>query len=260
MNRVFALANQKGGVGKTTTAISLGAYMAAKGERVLIVDMDPQANATSGLGFDKWNIGLSTYDVLIRNSDPATSIIHTNRWGLDLIGSSPELAAAEVEMVSLENREWLLRRALERIWNDYSYIFIDCPPSLGLLTVNALTAATDVIVPVQCEYLALEGLSLLLDTIERIRQSLNERLTVFGILMTMFDPRTNLSEQVIAEVREHHPKTIFDTVIPRNVRLSEAPSYGKSILDYDPVSRGATAYAALATETIARSVALAGVA
>ncbi|MDE3076831.1 MAG: ParA family protein [Chloroflexota bacterium] len=260
MDRAFALANQKGGVGKTTTAISLGAYLAARGDRVLLVDMDPQANATSGLGFDKWHVGLSTYDVLIRGSDPAAAIVHTNRWGLDLLGASPDLAAAEVEMVAVEKREWLLRRALERVWGPYQYVFIDCPPSLGLLTVNALTAASDVIVPVQCEYLALEGLSLLLDTIERIRHSLNERLSVFGILMTMFDPRTNLSEQVISEVRAHHPDTIFQTVIPRNVRLSEAPSYGKAILDYDPASRGAAAYAALAAEALQRSASLAGVA
>jgi len=258
VNRVFALANQKGGVGKTTTAISLGAYLAAQGERVLVVDMDPQANATSGLGFDKWHVASSTYDLLIRGTDPAIAILHTNRWGLDMIGASPELAAAEVEMATMEDREARLRRVLEHVGGDYGYIFVDCPPSLGLLTVNALTAATDVIIPVQCEYLALEGLSLLLDTIERIRQSLNERLSVFGIVMTMFDSRTNLAEQVVNEVRAHHPRSIFQTVIPRNVRLSEAPSYGKAILDYDPASRGAAAYAALAAETLERAAAPAG--
>ncbi|MHB8621049.1 MAG: ParA family protein [Chloroflexota bacterium] len=259
MDRVFAVANQKGGVGKTTTAISLGAFLAAGGDRVLVVDVDPQANATSGLGFDKWSVGHSTYDLIVGRLDPALSIVHTSRWGLDLLPASPDLAAAEVELVAAEEREWLLRRALERVWNDYRFIFIDCPPSLGLLTVNALTAATNVIVPVQCEYLALEGLSLLMGTIDRVQQGLNSALTVFGIVMTMFDPRTNLSEQVVDEVRQHYPETIFETVIPRNVRLSEAPSYGKSILDYDPASRGAASYQALAAEVLTRAAAPAAV-
>ncbi|HLY66717.1 MAG TPA: ParA family protein [Chloroflexota bacterium] len=253
MNRTVALANQKGGVGKTTTAISLGAFLAAKGARVLLVDVDPQANATSGLGFDKWRLRHSTYDLFAGRCTAVEALEPTNRRDLTILPSSPDLAAVEVELGAQADREWLLSRALAPIVGDYDFVLIDCPPSLGLLTVNALAAATDVIVPVQCEYLALEGLSLLLDTVERIRQGLNPTLRVFGILMTMFDPRTNLSEQVVEEVRQHYPSTIFQTVIPRNVRLSEAPSYGKSILDYDASSRGASSYDALADEALERS-------
>jgi chromosome partitioning protein len=253
VNRTFALANQKGGVGKTTTAISLGAFLAAKSARVLLVDVDPQANATSGLGFDKWRTGPSTYDLLLGGCTAAEAILQTSRRDLALLPASPDLAAVEVELANEPSREARLRDALEPILDKYDFVLIDCPPSLGLLTVNALVAASDVIVPVQCEYLALEGLSLLLDTVDRVRQSLNRDLQVFGILMTMFDPRTNLSEQVVEEVRQHHPATIFRTVIPRNVRLSEAPSYGKSILDYDATSRGAASYDALADEALERA-------
>lgn len=257
MTRRFALANQKGGVGKTTTAISLGAFLAAKGERVLLVDVDPQANATSGLGFDKWRLDRSTYDVLLGTCSAQEAIVATSRRGLSLLPASPHLAAAEVELTSADGREAILRRALEPVVGDYAFVLLDCPPSLGLLTVNALVAATDLIVPVQCEYLALEGLSLLLDTVGRVRDRLNRELQVFGILMTMFDPRTNLSEQVVQEVRQHYPESVFKTVIPRNVRLSEAPSYGLSILDYDAASRGALSYDALADEALERTAALA---
>lgn len=260
MNRTLALANQKGGVGKTTTAISLAAFLAAKGARVLLVDVDPQANATSGLGFDKWRLKASTYDVLLGQCPLAEAIVLTNRRGLELLPSAPDLAAAEVELTVAERREWRLRDALAPVAASYDFVLIDCPPSLGLLTVNALAAATDVLVPVQCEYLALEGLSLLLNTVERLRQSLNPELRVFGILMTMFDPRTNLSEQVVEEVRQHYPAAVFRTIIPRNVRLSEAPSHGKSILDYDASSRGAASYDALADEALERSALLAGAA
>jgi chromosome partitioning protein len=256
VTRRFALANQKGGVGKTTTAISLGAFLAAKGERVLLVDVDPQANATSGVGFDKWQLEQSTYDVLIGGSAAAAAVLPTSRRGLWILPASPHLAAAEVELTNADNRERVLRDALEPVSGSYDFILMDCPPSLGLLTINALSAATDVIVPVQCEYLALEGLSLLLDTVERVRDSLNPNLRVFGIVMTMFDPRTNLSEQVVDEVRQHYPEALFRTVIPRNVRLSEAPSYGISILDYDSASRGALSYGALADEALERSAAL----
>ncbi len=253
MSRRIALANQKGGVGKTTTAISLGAFLAAKGERVLLVDVDPQANATSGLGFDKWRVERSTYDVFIGGCVAGEAILSTNRRGLELLGASPHLAAVEVELAGAERRELVLREALTQVADHYDFILLDCPPSLGLLTVNALAAATDVIVPVQCEYLALEGLSLLLNTIERVRDSLNPGLAVFGIVMTMYDPRTNLSEQVVNEVRQHYPESVFRTIIPRNVRLSEAPSYGLSILDYDAACRGATSYEALAEEALERS-------
>ncbi|HLG71829.1 MAG TPA: ParA family protein [Chloroflexota bacterium] len=256
MTRRFALANQKGGVGKTTTAISLGAFLAAKGERVLLVDVDPQANATSGLGFDKWHLEKSTYDVLLTESDAAGAVIQTSRRGLELLPASPHLAAAEVELAASEGRELVLRTALEPLSDSYDFMLLDCPPSLGLLTINALAAATDLIVPVQCEYLALEGLSLLLDTVGRVRDALNPDLRVFGILMTMFDPRTNLSEQVVQEVRQHYPESVFRTVIPRNVRLSEAPSYGVSILDYDAASRGALSYDALADEALERTASL----
>src|SRR5712691_10966256 len=256
VRRRLALANQKGGVGKTTTAISLGAFLAAKGERVLLLDTDPQANATSGLGFDKWRLARSTYDVLIGSCSAAEAIVPTSRRGLELLPASPHLAAAEVELTGRDGREAVLRRALEPVQGAYDFILLDCPPSLGLLTVNALAAATDVIVPVQCEYLALEGLSLLLNTVERVRDSLNPSLRVFGILMTMFDPRTNLSEQVVQEVRQHYPEAVFQTVIPRNVRLREAPSYGLSILDYDAASRGAASYDALADEALERAAAL----
>ena len=257
MSRRFALANQKGGVGKTTTAISLGAFLAAKGQRVLLVDADPQANATSGLGFDKWQLEHSIYDVLSGACTAGEAVLHTSRRGLDLLPASPHLAAAEVELTEAANREGVLRRALEPLAGSYGAVLMDCPPSLGLLTINALSAATDVIVPVQCEYLALEGLSLLLNTVERVRDSLNPGLRVFGIVMTMFDPRTNLSEQVVQEVRQHYPGAVFQTLIPRNVRLSEAPSYGLSILDYDAASRGASSYDALANEALERSAALA---
>jgi len=257
--RRLALANQKGGVGKTTTAISLGAFLAAKGERVLLVDVDPQANATSGLGLDKWRLERSTYDVLLGGVPAAEAILPTNRRGLELLPASPHLAAAEIELTGIDGREWLLRQALEPVAGDYDFVLLDCPPSLGLLTINALVAASGVIVPVQCEYLALEGLSLLLDTATRVRENLNPELRVFGIVMTMFDPRTNLSEQVVEEVRQHYPEAVFRTVIPRNVRLSEAPSYGLSILDYDAASRGAASYGALADEALERTAALTAV-
>ena len=259
MNRTFALANQKGGVGKTTTAISLGAFLAAKGANVLLVDVDPQANATSGLGLDKWGIERSSYNLFTGACSASEAVLPSCRRGLTILPASPDLAAVEVEAAGTTDRALLLRRALEPVSQSYDFVLIDCPPSLGLLTINALCAASDVIVPVQCEYLALEGLSLLLDTIDRVRRGLNPDLRVFGIVMTMFDPRTNLSEQVVEEVRQHYPAAIFRTIIPRNIRLSEAPSHGKSILDYDASSRGAASYNALAEEALERSALLAGV-
>jgi len=251
MSNIYALANQKGGVGKTTTAVNLGAYLALSGMRVLLIDIDPQANSTSSLGFDKNNLPLSIYDALI-NEIPVTEIILlTDHFCLELVPSSPALAGAEVEMVGLLAREHLLRTAIVPVVERYDYVLIDCPPSLGLLTINALTAAADgVIIPVQCEYLALEGLTLLIHTINLVRDNLNPRSRIRGLLMTMYDTRTNISQQVVEEVRAHFADKVFNTLIPRNVRLSEAPSYGETILSYDPQSKGGLAYRALAQELI----------
>ncbi|MBI4320028.1 MAG: ParA family protein [Chloroflexi bacterium] len=252
MGRVCAVANQKGGVGKTTTAINLGAYLAASGRSTLLVDMDPQANATSGLGFDKMQVSPSIYDALMGQADLGSTVVLTNRVGLDLVPAAISLAGAEVEMVSLLAREERLHRALKKVNDRYDYVLLDCPPSLGLLTVNALTAADGVIIPIQCEYLALEGVGQLVNTIGLIRDNLNPRLRVLGMIMTMYDSRTNLSQQVVAEVRQYFPALVFETIVPRSVRLSEAPSYGQSILDYDPASKGAVAYRMLAEEVMRR--------
>jgi chromosome partitioning protein len=251
MAKIYALANQKGGVGKTTTAINLGAYLTLSGMRVLVIDIDPQSNATSSLGFDKNNLSLSIYDAIINKVPLAEIILLTDHLCLELVPSSPALAGAEVEMVGLLAREQLLQKAIVPVVERYDYILIDCPPSLGLLTINALTAATDgVIIPVQCEYLALEGLTLLIHTINLVRDNLNPRLGVRGLLMTMYDTRTNLSRQVVEEVRTHFADKVFDTIIPRNVRLSEAPSHGETILSYDPQSTGGLTYRDLAQELI----------
>ncbi len=251
MTEIYALANQKGGVGKTTTAVNVGAYLAAEGQRTLIIDVDPQANATSSLGVDKHNVPTSIYDGLVQNVPIARSITPTSHPLLDLIPSTPALAGAEVEMVNMLVREHLLRKALAPIAGDYDFIFMDCPPSLGLLTVNALTAAASgVIIPLQCEYLALEGLSQLIKTLKLVRENLNPALRIAGIVMTMFDPRTRLAQQVVDDVRAHFNTRVFATVIPRNVRLSEAPSYGQPILNYAPNCAGALAYRALAQEIL----------
>lgn len=252
MGKVFAIANQKGGVGKTTTAINLGAYVAKSGKRVMLVDMDPQANATSSLGYDKRSLDLTMYDVIINNVPLSEVIITTKRLGLDLAPAGLALAGAEVELVGLPKREYRLALALKSLLSNYDYVFVDCPPSLGLLTVNALTAADGAIIPIQCEYLALEGLSQLLGTIKRIRERLNPSLAVMGVVMTMYDSRTLLSAQVVNEVRKYFPHEIFKTIIPRSVRLAEAPSYGQSIVEYDASSRGAQAYESLAAELMAR--------
>lgn len=249
---VYAVTNQKGGVGKTTTAINLCAALALKGRRVLLVDMDPQANATSGLGLDKGAIPVSVYDALVDGTPATNAIVVNHRPNLDVLPASLALAGAEVELVALPARERRLARALRPVVPNYDHVIIDCPPSLGLLTVAALVAARRVIVPVQCEYLALEGLTQLMRTIALVRQSLNPALRVAGVLLTMFDARTNLSQQVVEEVRQHFPQVVYETIVPRSVRLSEAPSYGRSILEYDPSSRGAEAYRALAEEVIAR--------
>lgn len=251
MTKIYALANQKGGVGKTTTAVNLGAYLSTLGIKVLIIDLDPQSNATSSLGIDKNGVQHSTYNVLI-DKLPLTDVIVPTDWKcLFLAPSSPALAGAEVELVSIIAREFLLRKALEQMDSDYAYILIDCPPSLGLLTVNALSAALDgVIIPVQCEYLALEGLSELLNTIRLVRESLNSQLVIRGLLMTMYDARTNLANQVVEEVKRYFPNQVFKSIIPRSIRLGEAPSFGKPIMDYDPKSAGARAYQTLTVELL----------
>jgi chromosome partitioning protein len=254
MSRLYALANQKGGVGKTTTAVNLGAYLAALGQRVLLVDVDPQANATSHLGMQRQKVTHSIYNVLLDGVPAEQAVMLTNQVRLDLLPAARDLAGAEVELVALSARERRLGQALAPIVERYDYVLIDCPPSLGLLTVNALTAVRDgVIIPVQCEYLALEGLGHLLKTIYLVRDHLNPRLSIAGVVLTMFDARTNLARQVVEEVRRYFPAYVFETVIPRNVRLGEAPSYGETILSYAPATAGAAAYHALALELLERN-------
>lgn len=252
----IAIANQKGGVGKTTTAVSLATGLAADGFRVLLVDSDPQGNATGSLGINKRELASSLYDVLIESRKASEVIISSGRERLDILPASVELAGAEVELSDVEDdeRTFRLRTELEPVRKNYDYILIDCPPSLGQLTLNALCAANGVLIPIQCEYLALEGLTQLKDTIDLVVSSpLNPKLVIFGIVMTMYDGRTNLALQVVEEVKRYFPDQIFNTVVPRSVRLSEAPSYGQSIIEYDPSSRGALAYKALAKEVEARA-------
>ena len=251
MGKIIAVANQKGGVGQTTTAVNLSACLAAKGQRVLLVDLDPQGNATSGLGAAGAD-GNTIYDVLLGEAGASEAVLDTGFDALKLIPTAIELAGAEIELVDMNDREQLLKRALTEIREDYDFIFIDCPPSLSLLTVNALSAADSVLIPIQCEYYALEGLGQLMNTVKLMRRKLNPELSVEGILLTMFDPRTNLCAQVVQEVRAHFPKEVFETAIPRNVRLSEAPSYGQPIHVYDARCIGAKAYAALAEEMLER--------
>ena len=251
--KIFCFANQKGGVAKTTTAVNLGAYVAAEGHRVLIVDIDPQGNATTSLGIDPRSLHVSVYDILINQIPIQQVLTLTEQLGLDLVPATTSLAGAEVEMAGLMAREQLLTRALNPILDQYDYIFIDDPPSLGLLTINGLTAATHgVIIPVQCEYLALEGLSLLRQTIGQVGAVLNEQLRIAGVILTMYDSRTNLGQQVAQEVQRYFPNEVFQTIIPRNIRLSEAPSYGQTILSYAPQSTGALAYEAFAKEFLQR--------
>jgi len=250
MSRVLAVANQKGGVGKTTTVVSVGAYLAAAEKRVLVVDVDPQANATSSLGIDKQVVSVSVYDVIVSGMPLDSALVLTRRVGLDLVPSTPALAGAEIELVSIPRREHRLKDALAPVRGRYDYVLLDCPPSLGLLTVNALTAADEVIIPVQCEYLPMEGLAQLMHSIELVQHHLNPALGIRGLLMTMYDARTSLAQQVVDEVRAHFSQKTFQTVVPRSVRLSEAPSYGEPILDYAPHSPGGVAYEALAREIL----------
>ena len=248
MGQTIACANQKGGVGKTTTVVNLGSYLALAGERVLVVDLDPQGNATSGLGLDRLSIERSIYDAVIDGANLRELTVAGPVPHLDVVPSAIALAGAEVELAPLEGRERRLGRLLAEVATDYDYILIDCPPSLGLLTVNALTAADSVLIPLQCEYYALEGLTQLLATLDLVRDHLNPDLAVKGVVLTMFDGRTKLSSDVAAEVRRHLTDRVFKTVIPRNVRLSEAPSHGQPISSYSPDSTGAVAYSALAAE------------
>jgi len=251
MTRIYTLVNQKGGVGKTTTAINLGAYLVRLGKSVLVVDLDPQANATSSLGVDKHAVQASTYDALLAGDVLTASILFNERLQISLLPSSPALAGAEIELVDEMGREFKLRKALASLDGKFDYILIDCPPSLGILTVNGLIASRDgVLVPVQCEYLALEGLGQISQTIERVRSVLFPELRVRGVILTMFDPRTNLSADVVREVNNHFPGQVFKSVIPRSIRLAEAPSYGLPISAYAPTSVGAKAYESLAKELL----------
>jgi chromosome partitioning protein len=252
MAQILAIVNQKGGVGKTTTVVNLATILAARGKRVLMIDVDPQGNATSGLGFDKKNLGKTIYDVLINDEPIRNAIYDSGRKGLHLCPANIELAGAEVELVEIVSRETVLKRAVQSSRNAYDIVLMDCPPSLGLLTVNALTAADGVLVPIQSEYYALEGLTQLMETVTLIKRGLNPHLSVFGVVVTMFDTRTQLAHQVANEVRRYFGDKVFRTIIPRNVRLSEAPSFGKAIMEYDPKSKGAESYDALAREVIRR--------
>lgn len=249
MGKAIAIFNQKGGVGKTTTNINLAACLANKGKKVLLLDIDPQGNTTSGLGIDKRSMEYSTYDLLIeKDFNTPKAIIKTGTEGLDLIPASVSLSGAEVELVNVKGREKRLKKAMDKVKKKYDYIFIDCPPSLGLLTVNSLTAVDSVLIPIQCEFYALEGVAQLMNTIEIVKKNLNSKLEIEGVILSMFDGRTNLSIQVVEEVKKYFGRKVYTTVIPRNVRLAEAPSYGLPIVEYDPRSTGAEAYREFAEE------------
>jgi chromosome partitioning protein len=250
--KVIAITNQKGGVGKTTTAINLGASLAANDLRVLVIDSDPQGNATTGLGIPKLTDNPTLYELLVGDADITSAIVHTEFDGLHVLPSDENLVAANLELVDFEHRESRLRERIESIRSQYDYILIDCPPALDLLTLNALVAADSVLIPIQCEFFALEGISQLIDTIDRVRQSFSTKVQLEGVLLTMYDDRTNLTRQVEGDLRSFFERSVFQTVIPRSIRLAEAPSFGKPILSYDVRSRGAESYIQLAKEVLAR--------
>lgn len=250
MSKIIAIANQKGGVGKTTTSVNLSAGLASIGKRVLLIDIDPQGNTTSGVGINKADVENCIYDVLINEVDPREAIVPTMVEGLSIIPATIQLAGAEIELVPTISREVRLKRAISQVKGQFDYVIIDCPPSLGILTINSLTAADSVLIPIQCEYYALEGLSQLLNTVRLVQKHLNTSLQIEGVLLTMFDARTNLGIQVIEEVKKYFQQKVYKTVIPRNVRLSEAPSHGQSIITYDPKSKGAEVYLELAKEVV----------
>jgi chromosome partitioning protein len=253
MSKIIALANQKGGVGKTTSSINLAASLAVLEYRTLLVDADPQANATSGIGFDPRNVKNSIYECIINEVDPREAIIKTETPNLDLLPAHIDLVGAEIEMINLENREYKMQEVFNKIRDEYDFIIIDCSPSLGLITINALTAADSVIIPVQCEYFALEGLGKLLNTVKIVQNRLNPELEIEGILLTMYDVRLRLSNQVVEEVRNHFEDMVFDTIIQRNTRLSEAPSFGLSVIMHDATCKGAINYLNLAREVIRKN-------
>lgn len=251
MAKIIGVANQKGGVGKTTTAVNLASALGVLEKRILLIDADPQANATSGLGIEEVNA--STYDLLEHSAEARKCILPTSSPNVDIIPSHIDLVAAEIELVDRENREYMMRKALESVKKDYDYIIIDCAPSLGLITINALTASDSVIIPIQCEYFALEGLGKLLNTVKNVQKIHNPNLDIEGLLLTMYDSRLRLSNQVVEEVNSHFPEMVFETIISRNVRLSEAPSFGESILKYDAESKGAIQYIQLAEEVLLKN-------
>ena len=253
MGKIISIINQKGGVGKTTTAVNLGAALGKLGKRVLLADLDPQGNATSGVGINKRDVKVSSYHVLMEGASCADSILHTKFKGLDLLPSNIDLAGAEIELVEKENRSRSLRAALLRVRDQYDFIFIDCPPSLGLITVNALTASDSILIPIQCEYYALEGLSQLIQTVKTVKRLYINDIEVEGVLLTMYDSRLNLTDQVVREVKKYFAGKVYNTPVPRSVRVSEAPSYGEPICYYDASNRGALAYNEVAKEMIARN-------
>lgn len=250
MGKAIAVFNQKGGVGKTTTNVNLSACIGKKGKKVLVIDLDPQGNTTSGFGVDKGELDFTVYDVLLGEKNIKDVIIETEFENIYILSSSTELAGAEIELTSIDNREFILKKVLEEIKDEYDYIFVDCPPSLGMLTINSLTAVDSVLIPIQCEFYALEGVSQLMETIKLVKGNLNSSLQIQGVVLSMFDGRANLSIQVVEEVKKYFKGSVYTSIVPRNVRLAEAPSHGKPVIYYDPKCRGSLAYEELADEFI----------